>query len=129
MMEQDSDALECDLAETYGLFDLGSVPVRKLAVLACGLRENSRIKQKISGVETDIETLLLGLAVDRLSWLVWAKTTDGQKGRNRPKSVLDVLLGNTSQEKIEADVFKTPEEFDAAREKILRDIEAGETDA
>lgn len=34
------------------------------------------------------QELLLGRAVDALNWLVWSKTKDGHKNRNRPKSVL-----------------------------------------
>jgi hypothetical protein len=36
----------------------------------------------------DATTILIGCAVDYLAILVWAKTKDAQKGRNRPKSVM-----------------------------------------
>lgn len=36
----------------------------------------------------DTQAVLLGQTVDALHWLQWAKTKDGQKGRNRPSSVL-----------------------------------------
>jgi len=36
----------------------------------------------------DRQAVLTGNAVDALNWLVWAKTKDGSKNRNRPKSVL-----------------------------------------
>lgn len=131
MWAEDSDALECDLAETYGLLDLHDVSVRKLAVLACGLRDDSRIKKKLSGVAVDTSLLLLAHAVDRLSWLVWAKTKDGQKGRNKPKSVVDALLqrNDSEIEKIDSDVFDSIDAFKRERERVLERIKEGETNA
>ena len=41
----------CDMAETYHVFDYEALPVDLLVVLACGLRDNSRTKLKISGVK------------------------------------------------------------------------------
>ena len=41
MMALDREALLCDLAETYGIYDVRALPVSTLAVLASGLRENS----------------------------------------------------------------------------------------
>ena len=38
--------------------------------------------------EYGTQEMLLGRAVDALNWLVWSKTKDGHKNRNRPKSVL-----------------------------------------
>lgn len=134
MYAEDSDALECDLAETYGLFDLQSIPLRKLATLAYGLRDNSRIKQKISGLNVEVNTLMLAFAVDRLSWLVWSKTKDGQKGRNMPESVANILLHGDSapdSKRFDADVFDSPEAFKAERERIIQQIQqkVGEDDA
>ncbi|WP_052372591.1 DUF5361 domain-containing protein [Nocardia otitidiscaviarum] len=34
-----------------------------------------------------LKEMLLADMVDSLRWLVWAKTKDAQKGRNRPKPV------------------------------------------
>ena len=123
--------MECDLAETYGLFDLHSIPLRKLAILACGLRDDSRIKKKLNGMDVDVDSLLLAYAVDRLSWLVWAKTKDGQKGRNKPKSIVDILLHRSDEEvtKVDSDVFDSLEAFKAERERILQRIKEGETSA
>lgn len=45
----------------------------------------------ITSQKLTLEQTLLSLIVDRLSWLVWAKTKDGQKGRNRPESVYEIL--------------------------------------
>ncbi len=123
MLASDKDALICDLAETYGIFNYRGLPVPLLATLASGLRDNSRIKQKISGVQAGQDTLLLAMAVDALNLLVWGKTKDGQKNRNRPKSIAQGLLQCPEKtEKEHIAVFDTPEEF----EKALLKAKGGE---
>ena len=43
MVTEYPDELTCDMAETYGIFDIKRVPVRLLATLAVGLRDDSRV--------------------------------------------------------------------------------------
>jgi hypothetical protein len=118
MIALDEDALICDLAETYGIFDYRGLPVRLLAILSCGLREDSRIKMKINDTRLTLSNTLLAGAVDRLSLLYWAQTENGQKGIDRPASVLDSLI-NADADK-ETSGFATPEEFEEARTRIVR---------
>lgn len=118
MISLDRVALTCDLAETYGLLNWESVPVATLAMLAVGLRENSRIKMRLSGRLTPTETLLLAAALDRLSTLVWFQTEDGQAGTNRPKSLVAALMGETQETKHNVQSYETPEEFEQAWQKI-----------
>ncbi len=92
-----ANALLCDFAETYGIYDFGGLPVFTLATLAVGLRDNSRIKMHLSGEMISRTDTLLAAAVDRLSLLIWAKTENGQNNVNRPKSMLSILLGNTEE--------------------------------
>ena len=92
-MATDQDAWECDLAETYGVIDWEQLSVRKLAVLSSGLRDNSRIKMKLSGSKVPLDLFLQAVMVDKLSWLVWAKTEDARAGKNRPVSVVSLLYG------------------------------------
>ena len=116
MYATDRDALFCDLAETYGIFDLRALPATTLAVLACGLSDDSRIKRKMSGIETRSDILLLASAVDRLSILVWMQSKDAQHGRNRPPSITRQLLrGSEEREQL----FESGEAFMAAREKLM----------
>lgn len=120
MYAADKDALLCDLAETYGVFDMRVLPVGTLAALASGLPNDSRIKRKLSGAAAPMEILLLAAAVDRLGLLVWAKTKDGQKNRNRPVSLVEQLTGaGTQKKKEDIAAFDSPEAFMAARAKIL----------
>ena len=114
MLATDRTALECDMAETYGVFDFEGLPARKLAALAVGLRENSRIKMKMAGEKATQQDVMQAAIVDRLSLLLWAQTKDGQNGTNRPKSIVDLLL-NAQQEPVG---FDTPEEFEAEWARI-----------
>lgn len=102
MIVADEDALICDLAETYGLYDIYSVPLNTLATFAIGLGANSRIKLKLRGQIVSDDTLLLASMVDRLSWLVWAKTEDARNGQNRPASIVERLIYGEPQSEIEA---------------------------
>ena len=118
MISLDRAAFTCDLAETYGLLNWEAVPVATLATLAVGLRENSRIKMRLSGRQTATETLLLAAVLDRLSTLVWFQTEDGQVGVNRPKSLVAVLLGETQEARRNVQSYETSEEFEQAWRRI-----------
>ncbi len=113
MYRLDHEALICDMAETYHIYDLRALPLRKVAVLAVGLRENSRIKTKINGYKVPIDYLFSAMIVDRLSLLWWAKTADGAKNKNRPAMLSEALFGSR-KDKDETLVFDSPEEFQKA---------------
>lgn len=75
---------------------------------------------KLSGMKIPTDTLLLASAVDNLAWLVWAKTEDAQHGWNRPKSIAGILTGKETERT--AMSFDTAEEFEEARQRILRQV-------
>ena len=118
MFAKDQSAWECDMAETYGIFDYERIPVRKLATLSAGLRDDSRIKMKMAGTKLDVRNMLLAVIADRLTWLCWAKTEDGTKGHNPPKSILETLYGDNSQND-DLMTFDTGKDFEEERNKIL----------
>ena len=89
MIKIDEDALICDLAETYQIYDYRQLPADMVAVFSVGLRENSRIRMSLSEEKLTIEQTMLAGILDRLSILLWSKTKDGQKGINQPKSIID----------------------------------------
>lgn len=93
MIAIDEDALICDLAETYHVYDYRALPIHHAAALACGLREDSRIKQRLNGTRIPAVGLLLAGIVDRLSLLLWRQTEDGRKGRNCPALLLELPEG------------------------------------
>ena len=116
MINTDEDSLICDLAETYGIFGIKTHPLQEIAVLAYGLRDDSRIKLIMSESRVSTETLLLASAVDQLNFIAWSKTEDAQHGDGRPKSIIDAILN--PQEK-EFESFTSASEFEAMRTQIL----------
>jgi hypothetical protein len=117
MINLDEDSLICDFAEYYRIYDYTALPAKYAGVLACGLRENSRIKMKMSEQSVDMNTLLLATIADRVQVLVWQNTEDGQKGRNIPESITEKLLGrNEERDHI---VFETGADFEAYRERLI----------
>lgn len=111
MIALDEDALICDFAETYNIYDYRRLPVEYAATLAHGLRENSRIRMLQSGLTVELNTLLLAHCVDNTAINVYAKTKDATKGKNRPKSVVE-LLTKKYDPKDHAKQFMTGEDFD-----------------
>lgn len=118
MLALDKDALECDLAQFYGIYDMTQIDPRLIINLACGLPAESRMIRKISKTTFDMKTMLMASIADYLATLVWFKTKDGQKGRNRPKSFAQILAGKT--EKPQEQSFTSPEEFEKRRQQILK---------
>lgn len=116
MISANEDALICDLAETYGIYDYRALPVSTLATLCVGLRDNSRIKMYLSGEKLPRSELLLAAAVDRLSYLLWINTEDGRKGTNRPTSILAAISGAEKDNPVEA--FETAEDYEKTWAKI-----------
>lgn len=112
MLTTDRNALECDLAETYHIYDIDSLPVSKVAMFAAGLRANSRIKMLMSGDRIDLNTTLMAGIYDHLAWLKWARTEDGMNNINHPKSILSLLIGEKDAGKHMT--FRTAEEFERA---------------
>ena len=72
---------------------------------------------KLAKMKVSNDTLLLANIVDLLGLIWWSKTKDGQRGRNRPKSVFSAIQGTNESEVV---AYDSPEEFNMARERILR---------
>lgn len=122
MIQIDEDSLICDLAETYGIFDYRQLPANQVAVFAFGLKDDSRIKLAISNSKVSFDTLLLASVLDRLSALVWFKTTDGQKGINKPIMIAQELTGRTKAKESNEMIFDSGEDFEEYRQQILEKI-------
>lgn len=108
----------CDFAETYHILNYRELSPGLAATLCVGLRDDSRVKMEIAGIKITLEQTLLARIADDLSFQSWAQTKDGQKNRNRPKSVLKTLLEEKREDQHET--FLTPEDFDKAWEKICQ---------
>lgn len=122
MLERSEDALICDLAETYHIYDMRSFKASYIAILAAGLREDSRVMMLFSGNKIRPSLLLQAASLDKLALLWWAETKDGQKNRNRPESVVESLTKENKQPEEPAIVFESAEEFNRAREEMLKKI-------
>ena len=119
MMAKYPDELTCDMAETYGVFDIYRLPARLAAKLAVGLRDDSRVKKAKTKTTVPDETLLLACIADCVRWLKWSRTEDGLKGVNHPKSILNDYLGIEEPEP-EHLVFDDPADFWNTMETITK---------
>lgn len=119
MINQNEDALICDLAETYHIYDYRQLPPLTVAVFSCGLRDDSRIKMELNDQTVSIDTLLIAGISDKLGLLLWSKTKDGQLNKNRPVSILESLV-STPKEKNEL-VFDSGEDFERMRTKLIEE--------
>lgn len=93
MINVDEDALTCDLMETYHIANWREMDMLLIATLAVGLKEDSRIKKKISNTKLTLEQGLLALLVDAVRINNWLHTKDAQKRRNMPPSIYKKLMG------------------------------------
>ncbi len=121
MISLDEDSLICDLAETYHIYNYRALPSKLIGVLACGLRDNSRIKMKLSNMNADVDTLLSALIADRLQVLIWQRTEDGAKGRNYPKSLYERMI-NPQIEESNNMAFTSGSDFDKYRSALIGKI-------
>lgn len=121
MLNVGEDILKCDMAETYHIyvidwynppFCVPALPLSFLADLAVGLKDDSRIKMKLSERRLTLDQVLQTFIVDKLSALIWQNTKDGHKGRNFPKSLYRTLEGLDEKKKDELEEFETIEEFE-----------------
>ena len=80
-------------------------PVEYIATLAIGLKNDSRIKMKVSGMKINPEMLILARIADNTALNIYAKTKDAKTGRNRPKSLVEALMEIK-------DPSKKPKEFE-----------------
>ena len=71
----------------------------------------------LSNTTIKFNDILIAGIFDKLNWLCWAKTKDGQKGRNAPESIADKLLAKPVEKDIIA--FKTGDDFEERKQKIL----------
>ncbi len=120
MLNVGEDELTCDLAETYHVLNWRELPLSLAATLSVGLRDDSRIKKKISGVKLSLSEMLGALTTDILNLILWTKTKDGQKNRNKPKSLFKKLMDLDKEKKDELMSFSTPEEFEEWRSRKMK---------
>lgn len=124
MIELDEDALICDLAETYHVYDYKQLPAQTVAVFAYGLKDDSRIKQLLSDQVAPVDRVLLAGIVDRLSMLLWIQSKDGQKGVNRPVSLTDFFVKKEKEDTRDFMTFESPEDYESYRKQLFEGSES-----
>lgn len=115
MIKLDENALICDLAETYKIYDYKEIAANKVAIFAIGLRDDSRIKMKITNQKIDFKTLLLAKLVDNFNLFLWSRSKDSKTGANKPKSI----IGHLYEEDNQISTFKTGKDFEIEKARIL----------
>lgn len=110
--------LICDFAEYYHIYDMRAFNIRYIAILAVGLREESRTKIKMNNMKLGMQSLMLAKIADNTSFLVWAKTEDGMNNVNRPPMILQALMKADDPEAAQG--FDTVEDFQAEYERRIR---------
>lgn len=118
MINTDEEALICDFAETYHIYDYRSLPLHTVGIFACGLRPDSRIGMRISNSKLTTDQTILALIADNTRVLTWLNSADGAKGVNRPKSLVEALLGEMKPKESGIETFETGQDFDDAWRKL-----------
>ena len=116
IVKSDEDALICDLAEVYHIYDYRRLPLTQVAVFAYGLPEDSRTKRNLSGQKVPLDTMLLAAIFDQFNALIYGLS--GGKN-NRPQSLTQLLLGETDNPQ---HAFTSSKDFENERQRILNRI-------
>ena len=112
MINVDEEALICDFAETYRIYNYKSIPLQMVGTFACGLRPDSRIGMRISDSKLTTDQTLLALVADNTRAIAWLNSSDGAKGINRPKSIVDALAREKKTADSTMETFETGQDFD-----------------
>ena len=113
MIELNEDALICDLAETYHIYDYRSLPVKLVATLSAGLRDSSRIKLLAAESPVSMETIILASIADNLNLLRLGFSKDSKR---KPFLFTDAIAGDAKNKQVVG--FRTASEFEAALARI-----------
>lgn len=116
MVSFDEQAFICDMAETYRIYDYRSLPVSLVATLAAGLRDNSRIKMKMAGINGTSEEILLSTIADRLGLILYIF---GGGTSKQPESITEKYYIKTDKQESEYESFSSPEAFREAWNKAI----------
>ena len=111
MIALDEEAMICDFAETYHILNYRGLPPTLAGVLACGLRDDSRIKMKMMDMNVSLEDMLLAIIADKLeNQAVQYAKAHGAKNVREPVSILKQIQGTGKEEKAFSS-FATGEDF------------------
>lgn len=122
MINLDEDALICDLAETYHIFNYRELPSKTVGALACGLKETSRIKMKLSGIDRSLDTLILAVIADRLGMLI-CQHSPKATASDIPPSIYKKLINQEDEDTNNNNMtFTSGADFEKYRSSLLGKI-------
>ena len=101
MLRIDRDALICDMAETYHVYDIQGIPVETFATLAAGLRDDSRIRMRVGGIEYVPPIILLARIADSLALIQYGLMHD--ESTPVPRMAMDILTGGKREEQSQSE--------------------------
>lgn len=73
---------------------------------------------KMSGQKVDFNTLLMANLADMVSILLWTKTKDGQKNKNRPESLVTKIQSPDKKAK-DFSTFTSGKDFEKVRNELI----------
>lgn len=119
-VQTDEDALICDFAETYHIYDWRSLPGRYAATLAAGLRQDSRIRMKVSHVKANLDSSLLAMIHDDLTSLIYVTVKSRSKKHfAKPDLIANrIIHGDTKKQADEYQGYTSAEDFEKAWERL-----------
>lgn len=117
MIRLDEEALICDLAETYHIYNYKSLPAITVATLASGLRDDSRIKLKQNKQRISNTDLLLSVIADRLGLLLSVYSGEPVEEFFTHSAFEKGVL---PERKAAVQKFSTIEEFEEARKIFIK---------
>lgn len=120
MINLSEDALICDLAETYHIYDYRSLPVKLVATLSAGLRDDSRSKMIMADIPVPPDTFILATIADRIELF---RRSFSSKNKDVPVSLVELFCNRDTKKKNKGVAsFRTSAEFEVARARIVSNI-------
>ena len=116
------DALICDFAQYYHIYDIDSLDLRLAATLACGLPKESRTIRDLRNEKLDQNTIMMASILDTVRSIEYGVfQSHSKKKLKRPRSVLNRLLGIEKEERTEVKGFSSSEEYERERARLLQE--------
>lgn len=121
-IKKDENALICDFAEYYHIYDYKRLPARYAGILAHGLRAGSRCVMSVTGQTINPDSLLLATISDELQIVMYQqRAIAGSKHNPKPRLVTDQIKQD-AQKNQKCESFDSPEEFKRQREQIIKGV-------
>lgn len=118
-VKNNEDALICDLAETYQIYDWKSYHVSFIAILAAGLRQNSRSRMALDSVQADLNGSLLAIIHDDLQNLIYVtQSAHSRKKLKKPEYITDKIIHGVHKQATEYQGYESSEDYEKAWERL-----------